>query len=281
MAARRLALLVATDSHRDSWFGQLRAPQADAGALRRVLEDPAIGGYSVEVLTNEASHVIIEAVDDFLGSATTEDLVLLYFSGHGFRDDQGRLYLVAENSRHHRMPSTAVPASFIRERLDTCRSRGKLVILDCCYAGAFPAGTQPKSDDAVDVLARLGGRGSAIMTASSAVQLAFESGNSQSPPIGDLLTPSVFTAALIDGLRTGNADIDGDGLIDFDELYDHVYKHVRCRERARTASGAAARRIGRRDQESPAFSQAGGSSRPGGTERGRPPRDAPDRRESP
>ena len=40
--------------------------------------------------------------------------------------------------------------------------------------------------------------------------------------------PSVFTDAVITGLRTGDADLDGDGLITLDELYDYVFDRVRA-----------------------------------------------------
>src|SRR4029453_17089109 len=70
-----------------------------------------------------------------------------------------------------------------------------------------------------------GGRGRAVITASSAMEYAFE---------GDQLadtreaTPSVFTNALVEGLATGEADRDQDGMVGLDELYDYVYDKVRA-----------------------------------------------------
>jgi DNA-binding beta-propeller fold protein YncE len=72
--------------------------------------------------------------------------------------------------------------------------------------------------------AQFGGRGRAVITASSAMEYAFE---------GDQLTdtrelaPSVFTSALVEGLETGDADRDQDGRVALDELYDYVYDKVR------------------------------------------------------
>src|SRR4029453_9602617 len=51
---------------------------------------------------------------------------------------------------------------------------------------------------------------------------------------GDQLTdtqeqqPSVFTSALVEGLETGEADRDQDGLVALDGLYDYVYDKVRA-----------------------------------------------------
>src|SRR5580700_3045961 len=56
LAGRRLALLIATDTYQDAAFSQLRAPAADVGALQAVLTDPAIGDYTVQLLSNARSH---------------------------------------------------------------------------------------------------------------------------------------------------------------------------------------------------------------------------------
>ena len=41
-------------------------------------------------------------------------------------------------------------------------------------------------------------------------------------------SPSVFTSALVEGLRTGDADHDQDGDVALDELYEYVYEKVRA-----------------------------------------------------
>src|SRR5262249_11598066 len=100
------------------------------------------------------------------------------------------------------------------------RSRRVVLLLDCCYAGAFEHGMTARAGEGVGIGAQFGGRGQAVITASSAMEYAFE---------GDQLTdtrelaPSVFTSALVNGLETGDADRDQDGLVALDELYDYVY----------------------------------------------------------
>ena len=65
------------------------------------------------------------------------------------------------------------------------------------------------------------GRGRWVLTASSAVEYAFEG---ESP---DREWHSLFTGAMIDGLRNGEADIDGDGFISIDDLYRFVHNRLR------------------------------------------------------
>ena len=45
------------------------------------------------MLVNEPHYVVGEAIADFYGGARRDDLTLLYFTGHGVKDDEGRLYL--------------------------------------------------------------------------------------------------------------------------------------------------------------------------------------------
>ena len=96
-----------------------------------------------------------------------------------------------------------------------------MLILDCCYSGAFPAGRTAKADEGVHTLERFQGKGRAVLTASDATQYAFE---------GDDLrgsgTSSVFTRYLVEAIRSGAADLDEDGDIALDELYSYVYERV-------------------------------------------------------
>jgi len=71
----------------------LVAPSQDAEALARVLADPAIGGFEVQTLLNEPSYEVNRAIEAFFTDRKRDDL-LLYFSGHGIKDEEGRLYRV-------------------------------------------------------------------------------------------------------------------------------------------------------------------------------------------
>ena len=227
MAGSQKALLIATDIYSDPTFRRLRAPAADSAGLGAVLSDPAIGDYTVDALHNAGEPEATRAIEDFFASAGLEDLLLLYVSGHGVKDDDGRLHLAVADSRHDRLGATSVPAQFIRDQMRRSRARRIMLWLDCCYAGAFPGGMRSRAGEQVDVLAQLRGRGCAVMTSSSALEYAYETGSGDVTETGTA-RPSVFTGTLIDGLRTGEADRGGDGLIDIDELYDYAYKRVQA-----------------------------------------------------
>ncbi|MFE5286921.1 caspase domain-containing protein [Nocardia sp. NPDC056611] len=219
--AGRFALVVATYTFSDPGLRQLTAPAHDAEALAEVLADPAIGGFEVTTLINEPHHVVGSAVGDFFSDRRRDDLTLLYFSGHGLKDDAGKLYLAMTDTRTLNPLFTSVAADQIDYAMTGCHSNHQILILDCCYSGAFPVGAIAKADDQVHALESFSGRGRTVLTASDATQYAFEGDT----PHGQA-SQSVFTRHLVAGLRDGGADLDQDGDITVDELYSYVHDHV-------------------------------------------------------
>ncbi|MFJ2829250.1 caspase family protein [Streptomyces sp. NPDC087263] len=218
---RRLAMLIATYEYQDSALRQLTAPAHDAEAFAAVLRDPAIAGFEVTTLVNQPHHLVGEAIGDFYRDRRRDDLTLLYFTGHGLKDDDGRLHLAMANTRRDGLLFTALSAEQIDRAMEGCASRQKVLILDCCYSGAFPAGRISKADTAVHALERFQGRGRTVLTASDATQYSFEGNQAHGQAV-----QSVFTRYLVQGLRDGSADLDGDGDITLDELYGYVHDRV-------------------------------------------------------
>lgn len=218
MTENRRALIVASYQYQDPALRQLVAPAQDAEALARVLQDPAIGGFQVQTLLNEPSHKVTQAIEAFFTDRKLDDLLLLYFSGHGIKDDWGRLYFATTNTIYKSLRSTAIPARLVNEVMSDSRSRRQVLLLDCCYSGAF---ARTKSDKTVGIKEQLRGRGRVVLTSSNALQYSFEGDE-----IAGEGVRSVFTRVLVRGLETGKADRDEDGNISLDELYEYVYDHV-------------------------------------------------------
>ncbi|HEY0760384.1 MAG TPA: caspase family protein [Acidisarcina sp.] len=226
MSETKSALIVASWEYRDADLRQLVAPANDAEALARVLSDPAMGGFDVQTVLNKTSREMSEEIESFFLNRKRDDLLLLYFSGHGVKDDDGQLYFTASDTRlidHSRpMRSTAVSAEFIREVMRCSKSRRQVLILDCCYSGAFASAMMAKGDKSVGVRQQFDqGRGMVIMTASDALQYSFEGDKVEGEAVR-----SVFTSSMVRGIETGQADLDCDGNISLDELYDYIYAEV-------------------------------------------------------
>jgi hypothetical protein len=218
----RYALIVATDEYKDPKLNRLRTPATDAAALADVLGDPEIGDFEVQLATNEPDHMLRRRIAAFFGDRRRDDLLLLHFSCHGLKDDSGQLYFATTDTEVAYLDASAIPAEFVSRQMAISRSNSVLMLLDCCYSGAIARGLRFRAGDRVDVDDHLGGHGRVIITASNAMEYAFE---------GDELTgegkPSVFTSAVVKALETGEADRDQDRWIEVRELYDYVCDEVR------------------------------------------------------
>jgi Caspase domain len=218
-AHSRLALLIATSDYSDPALGQLRAPGHDASDLAEVLGIPRIGGFVVQTLINARCGA----------DRRPNDQLLIYLSCHGVLDDRGRLYYAATDTRRQRTAATAIAAAWLNERLEDCRARSQIVILDCCHSGAFAGGAKGEPDLALEERFKPHGRGRVVLTASRGTEYSFEGDQPSGAGVR-----SVFTRAIVDGLRTGDADRDKDGLITVTDIYHHVYERVRSAEPRQT-----------------------------------------------
>jgi len=218
----KYALIIGNNQYDDPKLAQLKTPAADSQALAKVLADKSIGSFDeVTPLINKNESEIRRAISAFLTNKKPDDLVLVYFSGHGVLDDRGRLFLSLKDTETTLLKATAIPSTFISDEMDSCRSRRQILILDCCHSGAFARGTKGEQKAVTEATFEGSGYGRVVMTASDSTQYALE--GDQVIRQTDL---SLFTHFLLEGLKTGEADTDHDGHISLDEWYDYTYAKV-------------------------------------------------------
>jgi len=96
----RSALIIANTEYTDPGLAQLTAPGRDAEDFARVLKEKDICAFDeVNVLLNQPEYVVRGSIDEFFDQKKPDDLLLLYFSGHGVRDEYGSLYLAVNTTR--------------------------------------------------------------------------------------------------------------------------------------------------------------------------------------
>lgn len=218
----KYALIIGNNKYNDPKLAQLKTPAADSQALAKVLDDKTIGSFDeVTPLINQTETRIRRAISTFLTNKKPDDLVLLYFSGHGVLDDRGRLYLALKDTQVDLLKATSIPSSFVADEMDSCRSKRQILVLDCCHSGAFGRGTKGEQKAMTETTFEGSGFGRVVLTASDSTQYAFE---------GDQVIKqtelSLFTHFLLEGLKTGEADTNNDGHISLDEWYDYTYGKV-------------------------------------------------------
>jgi hypothetical protein len=235
-ARRRRALLVASGSYADPGLAQLRAPTGDVQALAEVLRDGSIGEFDVEQLVDQPTEAIKKRIEHFFSESRLHDLLLLYLSGHGVLSQSRRFYFATATTELQWLMATAIEDRFINDAMASSRARSIVLVLDCCHSGAFGKGLAPKSPLTVDVEHRFEGRGRVTLSASTELEYAFEELDPATGmnELGPAAPGSLFTRCVVEGLRTGEADIDEDGHISVDELYDYVCRRVRERSSHQT-----------------------------------------------
>jgi uncharacterized caspase-like protein len=220
MSGNRFALLIGSCQYQDTHFGKLSAPINDIEALKKVLSDPTIGNFDVKTSINDPHHIIRQLIDEFFQDRKQDDLLLLYFSGHGLTDNGGPLYFIAADTKFKLLFSSGISASFINDLMQTSNSMRQVLILDCCFSGAYMRGVV-KGDKKINIKKYFPGFGKVILTSSDETQYSFEG-----EKISGEEVRSVFTNAIVSGLETREADIDRDGCISITDIFKYVDKHV-------------------------------------------------------
>ena len=215
MGGRYRALLIGNSTYLadEHNLQQLKGPIKDIAVLNRALVDRDTGLFDdidVTLLPEATSGRAVRALGRFFGNAGRDDVLLVYFSGHGKLDQNGRLHLCMQDTETTDLLATAVSSARINEFADASSARNVVIVLDCCHAGAFRGS---------DLGAALAGPGRYVMTSCRSTQLANDATVENST--------SFFTQHLVDGLVSGAADTDGDGYIGFSDLYAYVDQKLR------------------------------------------------------
>jgi uncharacterized caspase-like protein len=219
----KVALLIGVSEYEPS-LNPLPGAVKDVEAMHRVSAHPEMGGFAQEnitVLKNPQRQAIEDAIYKLFDNRQKDDLLLFYFSGHGVKDESGKLYLSTCETRKNNgrlVKPSAVAASTLHDSINESKSQRQVVILDCCFSGAIAKGMSVKDDGTVNVQEQLGGKGRAILTSSTSTQYSFEQEGSEL---------SVYTQYLVEGIEKGAADQDNDGWISIDELHEYASSKVR------------------------------------------------------
>ncbi len=160
---------------------------------------------------------LMAKLQEWLAKPGEHDSVIVYFSGHGFRDEAGKLYLAPVECDPIDPTQSGIAVEWFREQLANCKAGSKLLILDACHAGS-EKGEQPRSVSSSDIGAQFDQLDRVVTIASCKA--------SEKSQIWAAKEQSLFSYWLNEGLR-GHADQDANGAVDIDELYKFVERRVR------------------------------------------------------
>lgn len=231
----RWAVVIGISSYADKNVTPLRYAHRDARSFYDFLlsDGAGLGGFKREnvrllIDADATTRNIRVALREFLKSATSDDVVYIYFAGHGAPDPDrtNDLYLVAYDTRIDSIASTGVPMSDISEATRRVYAQDLIVIVDACHSGGVGdvSGTRGEITNAINkaFLERLASTAPSkvVMTASEESQVSREG-----PQWGG--GHGVFTHFLLQGLQGGaDEEGDGDGIVTLGELFEYARSHV-------------------------------------------------------
>lgn len=208
---------------------QLQYAHRDAQEFAAFLRSPNGGGFpssQLTLLTNEKA--TLSAMRSALGtmlprSVEPDDVVVIFFAGHGVVESETEGYLLAHDSDPQNLYATALSVQEL-DRIVTQRLKARTVILmaDACHSGQL--GWASRSTEQQILVNRYldevgkSGKGVFRLLASRADQKSFEDkrwGGGH----------GCFTWFLLEGLR-GRADRDHDGVVRAAELMDFMAEAV-------------------------------------------------------
>ncbi|MFL6274782.1 MAG: caspase family protein [Blastocatellia bacterium] len=208
---------------------QLKFPHRDAEEFAAFLRSPQGGGFpssQIKLLLNQDA--TLAAVRTALGtwlarSAEPDDIVYVFFAGHGVVEGDRDGYLLTHDSDPQNLYATALSVDELNKVMsERLHARLSVLITDACHAGRLGLASRGVEDKILvnRFLDEVGKTGQGVfrLLASRADELSYEDkrwGGGH----------GVFTNFLLEGLR-GRADRDADGVVRAGELLDYLSEVV-------------------------------------------------------
>ena len=214
---RRWACLIGANDYKEAALPPLLYPEANVDAFTRVLEDQQLGDFDQVVALKGKTHTeIIREIKRLTGQLTLADLLLVYFAGYALLDKEetGKLYLLGASSDPADLPGSAIDLGRIKTFLDKSEAVQKMLILDCQYGGQTPPYHLTDPDLAQ---IQLGDASQGAYLISNAVQGSAGSAEPSASPL---------TQYLLEGLKTGKADLDQNGKVTVDEWCTYAQRQM-------------------------------------------------------
>src|SRR5688572_27293374 len=222
--AERWAVVVGIGDYRADDIPDLRFASRDAQSVYDFLKSPSAGFQEDHIVflkdADATNQAIREALFVFLQKANYNDLVFIYFAGHGAPDPTrpDNLYLLPHDADTKALAVSGFPMWDVKTALRRqIKAERVIVVADACHSGGTKDGeTNPINGSFGDLFTP---SRRVILTAADDNELSYEDhkwGGGH----------GVFTYNFIEGLK-GAADSNGNGIVTFQEAADYVAVKVK------------------------------------------------------
>lgn len=228
--AQRWAVVIGIGDYAATDIPDLRFASKDARAVYEFLKSPAASFDEDHIMflsdADATNQAIREALFVFLQKASYNDLVFIYFAGHGAPDPTrpDNLYLLPHDANTKALAATGFPMWDVKTALRRqIKAERVIVVADACHSGGTKDGEVNPINGSFGDLFTPSRR--VILTAADNNELSYEDhkwGGGH----------GVFTYNFIEGLK-GAADADKNGIVTFQEAADYVAVRVKAETNGR------------------------------------------------
>jgi hypothetical protein len=192
----RIALIGSSRFDHSPGLTDLPSVADNVTALQSIFTDPRLCGVPVAhcpVLLDADTPAELDAWLDMV-PGEADDLLLVYYAGHGVIGEDDELYLTVAESDEHHIHRSGVPFAWFKAAILNRPARTRVLILDCCFSGHALARMGPTDTAVSAALRQVDVEGTHVLTASGANVTA-------RAPEGMAYT--AFTGALVALLHAG------------------------------------------------------------------------------
>ena len=222
------AIVIGVSDYLDPTMNLPDAVSNDAKDVEELLAAKEYCGYSrsriFRFINAEATgDAVREGFDSISAVTCTTDTVVIFFSGHGWYDSaSGESYLLPYDCQRGSFRVTAISGTEFKGFVDKIKAQKVLIVLDSCYSGGIKAadGVQPSIKE-VFTKSLAEGRGRIVITSCRETELSYIHAHAKN---------SVFTGALLEGLRGAAVTSPGKAEISAFELIEYLGNTVPAKE---------------------------------------------------
>ncbi|MDR0542382.1 MAG: caspase family protein [Dysgonamonadaceae bacterium] len=245
-----LSIGVSEYAHKGYELNYAHKDAADVAAMFQQVNTARFGNIFVTTLVNsEVTRDNIIALRQKLENAKIDDVVVVFYAGHGLLDSQFDYYLATYDTDFDNPAKNALPYDEIENLLDGIAPLQKILLVDACHSGEIDkeeillADASTVQSGAVkfrDVGVKVTGKtthesaeinqllkqyfadltrgvGATVIASSSGLEVAME---------GEPWKNGLFTYVLKDGILNKKADEDRDGVISVSEMQTYANREV-------------------------------------------------------
>jgi len=207
--------------------------------------------YSIEVLNKNATVENVLKLKSQLDNSKVDDVVVLFFAGHGVLDSEMNYYLATTEIDMNNMANSALRYDYLEGLFDGIPARKKVIIIDACHSGevdkeeeftdtdmeitdenvvfrdirsanALVSETKITTQSSFELMKMMfadirRGTGSTVISSAGGGEFAYETEENKN---------GIFTYVLLNGIISKKADLNKDGDIMVSELRDYLSSTV-------------------------------------------------------